>query len=242
MLKRFWIWGGLLTMLLLWSSWGGDSARADEGFTLRVGESLTYKIYYGAIPAGSQTMKVVEKTVYRGREAYRIQMEMSTASAVKMIYTYKETEEILLDAKGFYPLYGMRRVKKKNKETEQETVFSMEKKEITVRTVRNGNENIKVIPFDKPCQNGLSLYYYLRTRPWERGKWDLLLLTKDGIESFSYRVTHIERHQSAMGTFDADSIENASLGYVLKFSKDARVLPLQVEVDGKFDSRLVQVN
>lgn len=240
MLKR-WFWFGVVVGILVAMSFaGGNTAKASTPFTLRVGETLTYKIYYGAIPAGTQTMKVIEKTEYQGKEVYRIRMEMATASAVAMLYTYKETEEILLDAKGFYPVYATRSVKKKNKNMEQETKFLYDKKEIVRKTIRNGVEEVKVFSVDRPCQNALSLYYYLRTRPWEKGKKDLLLFTKDGVESFSFTAKAVDAHKTALGTFATDCVENPELNYTLWFSKDAKSLPLQVEVKDKFDSRLIQ--
>lgn len=235
-------WLVTISILVAFFAFPGSSIEAGEGNVLRVGEVLTYKIYYGSIPAGSQTLKVVEKTEYQGREVYRIQMEMGTASAVGMLYSYKETEEILIDAKEFYPLHTIRHVKKKRRRITEETTFSLEKKEIVVRTVQDGEETVKIHPMEKPSQTGLSLYYYLRTRPWESGKRELFLLTRKGVETFPYITKKANQYKTAVGTFDVNIVENTTHGYILRFSQEDSSLLLQVEVGGKFDSRLVKVD
>lgn len=213
-----------------------------ERNTFVVGETLIYKIYYGAIPAGTQRMKIIERFNYDGKDAYRIRMEMGTSSAASILYKYHEEEDLILDANGFFPLYTLRKVKDRKKSFVQETIFSHADKRIIQKTEKNGEIHSLVFSMEEPCQEGLSLYYYLRTRPWERGKSSFTFLKKDGPKSYSFQVQDGGEYKTTLGAFSVDKVENGELEYNLLFTKDTNAYPLQIDIKGKFDSRLVQVD
>jgi hypothetical protein len=215
-------------------------ARAEHN-PLVVGETLIYKIYYGAIPAGNQRMKIVERLNYNGNDAYRIRMEMGTSSTASILYKYHEEEDLILDAKGFFPLYTLRKVQDRKKTFVQETFFSHADQQIIQKTKRNGELHSAVFSMKEPCQEGLSLYYYLRTRPWERGSNSFPFLKKDGPKVYSFQVQDGGEYKTALGAFNVDQVDNGELEYTLLFTRDTNAYPLQIDIKGRFDSRLIQV-
>lgn len=204
-----------------------------------VGEVLTFKLYYGAFLAGQQTMTIVDKTTYQGRNAFKIVVSMDTAGLGKF-FKYKESGLLYLDEKGAFPLFARREIEEKDKDYWTEVSYDLHKKELVKKSTKSGTEKETSYQVEYGCQEDLSLYYYLRTRPWARGDKDFQFLTKHGPIKFNLTTKQGEELNTPMGKFATDKIENTEAGYSLWFSRDERALPLLIKKD-KITCKLIQV-
>lgn len=204
-----------------------------------VGETLIFNLYYGSILAGKQTMTVTEMTTYQGREVFKIVVSMDTAGLGKF-FKYKESGVLYLDSKGCFPLFAYREIEDKDKSYWTEVTFNPHTKELVKKSTKNGDVEVKSYKAESGCQEDLSLYYYLRTKPWARGDKEFKFLTKHGPITFDLVAKQGEVLNTPMGKFNTEKVENAKEGYALWFSKDERVLPLLIKKE-KITSKLVEV-
>ena len=72
----------------------------------KVGEILKYKVIVkSAIHGANETIKVVSKDTYNGRDVYNIHSQMGTIGLAKGLYNYDQVEDLVLDAEGLYPWF-----------------------------------------------------------------------------------------------------------------------------------------
>jgi hypothetical protein len=216
---------------------GPFAAQADD-LPFYVGETLTFKLYYGSFLAGEQRMTITERTQYQGRAAFKIVVQMDTAGLGKF-FKYKESGVLYLDEKGFFPLFARREIQEKDRDYWTEVAYNPYTKELVKKSTKKGTLTTKRYQAEMGCQEDISLYYYLRTRPWTKGDRDFQFLTKRGPESFSLTVKQGEKISTPMGKFSADKVETVKEGYTLWFSKDERALPLMIKTD-KITCKLIQ--
>lgn len=204
-----------------------------------VGEALTYKLYAGGFLAGEQTMRIMERTTYNGRSALKITVTVDTAGLGSM-FKYKESSIMMLDEKGGFPLFVRRDIEEKDGPYWIEITYNPATKQLVKRSTKTGQEVSDTYSADNGCMEDLSLYYYLRTRPWLKGDRDFLFLTKHGAQNFALDVKDGEELSTPIGKFKTDKLENEDSGYTLWFSKDDRALPLMIKKGNK-TCKLVQV-
>ena len=140
----------------------GSFGYANE-FYLRVGEVLQYKAYAkSAIYGANETIKVVSKDTFSGREVYRVHAEMNTIGFVKGLYNYSQSEDLVMDAEGFYPYWIRLNTQERSKVQEEEIRFNYETKKATRVKTKNGVTTTSEIDLPGFVQDGLSLQFFLR--------------------------------------------------------------------------------
>lgn len=205
-----------------------------------VGETMTFKLYHGSLLAAEQTMHISEKTTYAGRPALKIAVTMESAG-LGSIMKYNETSTLILDEKAGIPLYVRRDVEEKDGKYWIEIVYNMATKQLVRKSTKSGQEVTDTYSVENGCMEDLSLYYYLRTRPWAKGDKDFFFLKKQGVERFVLAVKDGEELKTPVGKFKTDMVENPDSGYTLWFSKDEKALPLMIK-KGKITSKLVKIS
>ncbi|HHZ19455.1 MAG TPA: DUF3108 domain-containing protein [Firmicutes bacterium] len=250
--KFFRIFTATVLLILLGGNLAG-TATAEGGSLhdpLTVGERLTYKVYFAGIAAGTQTIEVKEKFNYQGYQVYRIKTATQSSGVAKLLYKYDEEGEFLLAAEGFYPLYSRRHVLDKGKDYKEETYFQLERKQaVWERVYKDGQQRQELFSMPKPAQDGMSITFYFRSRPWERGAKEFLLLTNRGIKGIGYAIDNEPNFKSALGVFAATRIsyeeqkDGEQHKYTIWYTKDRQALPLRILVKKNvtMDARLVRV-
>ena len=135
-----------------------------EGYTPKIGESLEYKVVVkSAIHGANQTIKVVSKDTYNGRDVYKINSEMMTVGLVKGLYKYYQVEDMVLDAEGLYPWVIKREIRNGGDIQQEETNFDYSNKKARRLLIKNvGAQEWSEINLPGFIQDELSLLYFLR--------------------------------------------------------------------------------
>lgn len=237
----------LLALIFIGSLMGIVNAE-ERAFT--EGEKLFYRVYFAGVSAGTQVIQVKEKFNYQGQPVYRIKTDTQSSGLAKLLYKYDEDGEILIDAKDFYPLYSRRQVLDKGKDYTEETYFQVGRKQaIWERLYKDGRRKQENFPMAKPAQDGMSIMFYLRSRPWETEEKEFFLVTNHGIKGYRYIIKDEPNFKSALGVFDTTRVsyteqrDDEEHKYTIWFTKDRRTLPLKILVDKKviMDLRLIRV-
>jgi hypothetical protein len=219
-----------------------------QGYAPEIGETLQYKlIVKSMIHGANQTVKVVSREKYNGNEVYRIQSSMTTVGVVQKLYSYSETEEILLSADGLYPVYLKRKIHEKD-ETEIDEVRFDYTKGIAFRSLSKNGAKPEYSEIKLPgyvCE-GLSLQYFLRRIPSGSKNNKLYFYSKGKIKEVAYRIS--EEHQKALtldcGTFsDYYRIEGEDILVVIADNSAHFPLVIRKMANfGKVEARLINIS
>ena len=131
------------------------------------------------MPVGEQSLAIIGRRDYQQEPVLHVQMQLKSYPAFAFLFSYQETADLYLDPKRLTPVYLHREYRDQGKSWEEEYLFG---KEIVEKTIRNPEGETKVYTYQAadPLLEGLSLVYYLRTRPWRENQDHFYYLTNKG--------------------------------------------------------------
>jgi hypothetical protein len=220
-------------------------------FNVKQGEVLDYKVIIKSIiHGGNQTVKIINNHEnYKGDAAIRIRSTVTTVGLVKRLTGYYETEEMVLDAEGLYPLY-LKRVTRDGKGTETEEVTFDYRKKIALRRLVEDNKPEERTEIKLPgiVHDGLSLQFFLRRPDLKPGNHRLYFYSNGSgsIKEIDYSVREIQRDLQVNNQTYPEYVEVQSpkVNITVLVSKDVARHPLVIRKltkVGKFEAKLVRV-
>lgn len=225
------LWCGVLFSALLFPGGAGSAGRAHARENVFSRESLYYRVSIKGLSLGEQILRVVGEVTYEGHQVYCIQTELRSYPAISLLFRYREEGLLYLDKEGFFPRYSLREIKEQDRERREETFFYPEKGEVIHRVTDKGKETERTYSLPEvPCQDNLSLVYYLRTRPWERGEKTFFFLTVSGPVEVEYSYLGQERVETPLRRFIADKIDDPVSRITVWFAKDGKGFPVKISV------------
>jgi hypothetical protein len=221
-----------------------------RAFHVKQGEVLDYKVIIkSVIHGGDQTVKIIDdQENYKGQAAMRIRSTVTTIGVVNKLTGYYETEEMVLDADGLYPLY-FKREAHDNKGTEVEEVSFDYRKKIAVRRLVEDNKPEERTEIKLPgiVHDGLSLQFFLRKGDLKPGSHQLYFYSNGSgkIKDIDYSVREVkQRLQLENGTYPGYvEIKSPKVNMTILVSNDAERYPLiirKLTKVGKFEAKLVK--
>ena len=220
------------------------SGFAQENLPWKIGERLEYRVEIKGISVGKQVFTVVGETLYEGHPVYHIKMEIASYAALSLFYKFSEENEMYLDKSTLYPRYIRREIKEKKEHKTEEIKISFTEKQIEMIRYKEGEVKKKVFAMNEPCLENLSLVYYLRSRPWQRGEESILFLTSRGPQVYNFGFAGTEEVSSPYQRMEADRIEDANSKITVWISKDKGAIPVMIRAAtdiGVINSRLVKM-
>lgn len=142
-----------------------------------VGEKLTYRLYYGLIPAGDAVLEVKatdKKAV--GREMIHLVGTGKTLGAFDWFYKVRDRYESYIDKEGLFPWVFVRRVDEGGFVIRQDYIFKQNRGMVVTKVAKgNKKKKIKEHPvkdYEVPAavQDVLSAFYYARTLDFRHAK------------------------------------------------------------------------
>ena len=127
------------------------------------GESLTYRIHYGPLNAGSATLTATA-TNFRGAPHFYVKGEGKTTGAVKAFFKVEDLYESFINAETGLPTFYVRNVKEGNYSQHFETVFNHDNQSLILTDKKNPKNGSKTVKSVKGVQDMLSAFYYLRSK------------------------------------------------------------------------------
>jgi hypothetical protein len=141
----------------------------------KLGEKLTFKIYYGGVKAGEAIMEIAPDYVnFNGRNCYKLNVTARSSSTFEWIYKLNERYECYFDVDGLFPWrYEHHKIQGKYK-NDFEAIFDQSKHK--VKTFKGENKD-EVNEYDIPeyVQDEVSAFFYARTFALSNPKeWDII--------------------------------------------------------------------
>ncbi len=133
----------------------------------RVGERLTYDVYYGLIRAGTSILAVEDIVEVCGRPTYHIVLTARTSPAFSKFISVEDRIETYVDTENFIPWKFAKNLKEGDYRCNEETFFDQENHRGHYRSLRSGRTKEYDLP--ERCQDTLSIFYFLRLLPYGVG-------------------------------------------------------------------------
>lgn len=235
------LWLGLIFWML------GNPGFA-TGYSPKVGEVLRYRVMVkSVIHGGDQTSRVVARTHYHNREVFRIQSTMTTVGLVRKLHPYQETEELLLDAEGLYPLLLKREIQDKNGLETEEVRFDYERRIAVRQHAEKGSPPVQTeLALPGYVHDALSLQYFLRKNRFD-GKMDqkIYFYANGKIREVVYDVTQVHtRIELECGTYSSYyEVDNDDIVVLIADTPERYPLLIRKMAKfGKIEARLMEID
>ncbi|MCW3169194.1 DUF3108 domain-containing protein [Chryseobacterium sp. 09-1422] len=170
------------------------------------GESLTLRIHYGFLTAGSANL-TAKKTNYKGVPHLYVKGTGSTTGAVKAFFKVEDLYESYINMQTELPSYYVRNVKEGGYSQHFQTVFNHDNHTLVLtdkKTPANGSKTIKSV---KGVQDMLSCFYFLRSKtPSELRTgtvFNMNVWIDDEMFPFQLKVVGTENLKTKFGTISA---------------------------------------
>ncbi len=168
--ERVAIW--LIGAVILFLCQSATVANAEEKVPFSVGEKLTFRVIYLALPAGMATLEVKAITNWEQKEVYQLVATAQSSALFSLFYRVKDRVESLIDTSSFLPYQFEKHQEEGNYRNHEVTTFNRDEN-IAVTVDAEGKEcnpegSSVSVPGD--VQDALSSFYHLRRQRLEVGK------------------------------------------------------------------------
>lgn len=163
----------------------------------KLGERLTYDVYFGLIRAGTATLVVQDVVEICGRKTYHVVFTAQSTPAFSKIFKVDDKIETFIDEEEFIPWKFAKILKEGNYRCDEETILDQENHMGHYRSNRSGYTKDYELP--ERCQDTLSVFYFLRLLSYNVGEkfslkvmadekiWDVAVEVKEKVRKTIYR-------------------------------------------------------
>ena len=218
----------------------GVAATVSGQVPFRVGERLSYDVQWRAslvrVSAATITLEVGAPT----SSDFEVIGEARLTSTLSNLYSLYYRAESLVDARTLLPREGRVYSEEGSRKRDKLTRINHDERtaEFEMRTSTVWNLNFEV---PAGVQDALSAFYLLRAMAWNVGQTFTLPVTDSGkVYTLQVEVDELEPIETGIGTIDAfrsslqvveEDQEPTDRRMTIWMSRDARRLPVQVEID-----------
>jgi len=207
------------------------------------GESLTFRIHYGILNAGSANL-TTKKTTYKGVPHLYVKGTGTTTGAVKAFFKVEDLYESFININTELPSYYVRNVREGGYTQHYETVFNHENNTLILTDKKNPANGSRVLKSVKGVQDMLSCFYYLRSKsPGELKVGTAINMNvwiDDELFPFQLKVVGTEDLKTKYGTINclkiAPSVQSGRVfkekeGVMMWVSNDINHVPLLIKAE-----------
>ncbi|MDQ1097289.1 MULTISPECIES: DUF3108 domain-containing protein [Chryseobacterium] len=207
------------------------------------GESLTYRIHYGILNAGTANL-TTQKTMYRGIPHLYVKGTGQTTGAVKAFFKVEDLYESFINTSTELPSFYVRNVREGGYTQHFETAFNHDNQTLILTDKKNPANGSRVIKSVKGVQDMLSCFYYLRSKTPAQLKVGTVINMNVWIDDemfpFQLKVTGTENLKTKFGTINClKIIPSVKSGRVFKeeegvtmwVSNDANHVPMLLKAE-----------
>ena len=207
------------------------------------GESLTLRIHYGFLTAGSANL-TAKKTNYKGVPHLYVKGTGQTSGAVKAFFKVEDLYESYINMQTELPSYYVRNVKEGSYSQHLQTVFNHDNNTLVLTDKKNPANGSKTIKSAKGVQDMLSCFYFLRSKTPAELKtgtvFNMNVWIDDEMFPFQLKVVGTENLKTKFGTINAlriiPSVKSGRVfkekeGVTMWVSNDANHIPLLLKAE-----------
>lgn len=213
---------------------------SQELANINSGETLTYRIHYGALNAGTATL-TAQKTTFKDEPHLYVKGVGKTSGAVRAFFKVDDVYESFINYNTALPSYYVRNVKEGSYSQHLQTVFNHNNNTLILTDKKNTYNGSKLIKSVAGVQDMLSAFYFLRTLDQNQLKVgttkNLNVWIDDELFPFQLRVTGTADVKTKFGVINCLKITplvksgrvfKAKEGVVLYVSNDANHIPVSI--------------
>ncbi|WP_292008500.1 DUF3108 domain-containing protein [Chryseobacterium sp.] len=207
------------------------------------GESLTLRIHYGILNAGTANL-TTKKTTYRGVPHLYAKGVGQTTGAVKAFFKVEDLYESFINTETGLPSFYVRNVREGGYRQHFETTFNHDNHTLILTDKKNPANGSREIKSVKGVQDMLSCFYYLRSKsPGELKVGTVINMNvwiDDEMFPFQLKVVGTENLKTKFGTINClKIIPSVKSGRVFKekegvtmwVSNDANHIPILLKAE-----------
>lgn len=226
----------LLILFLFFFGYGQINTIAD-------GESITLRIHYGFLNAGTANL-TAKKTSYKGVPHLYVKGTGQTTGAVKAFFKVEDVYESYININTELPSFYVRNVKEGSYRQHLETVFNHSNNTLVLTDKKTPANGSKVIKSVKGVQDMLSCFYYLRSKtPAELKVGSVINMNvwiDDEMFPFQLKVAGTENLDTKFGTINclkiipsvkSGRVFKAKEGVVMWVSNDLNHIPILLKAE-----------
>jgi hypothetical protein len=226
----------LLILFLFFFGYGQINTIAD-------GESITLRIHYGFLNAGTANL-TAKKTSYKGVPHLYVKGTGQTTGAVKAFFKVEDMYESYININTELPSFYVRNVKEGSYRQHLETVFNHSNNTLVLTDKKTPANGSKVIKSVKGVQDMLSCFYYLRSKtPAELKVGSVINMNvwiDDEMFPFQLKVAGTENLDTKFGTINclkiipsvkSGRVFKAKEGVVMWVSNDLNHIPVLLKAE-----------
>jgi hypothetical protein len=226
----------LLILFLFFFGYGQINTIAD-------GESITLRIHYGFLNAGTANL-TAKKTSYKGVPHLYVKGTGQTTGAVKAFFKVEDVYESYININTELPSFYVRNVKEGSYRQHLETIFNHSNNTLVLTDKKTPANGSKVIKSVKGVQDMLSCFYYLRSKtPAELKVGSVINMNvwiDDEMFPFQLKVTGTENLDTKFGTINclkiipsvkSGRVFKAKEGVVMWVSNDLNHIPILLKAE-----------
>lgn len=226
----------LLILFLFFFGYGQINTIAD-------GESITLRIHYGFLNAGTANL-TAKKTSYKGVPHLYVKGTGQTTGAVKAFFKVEDMYESYININTELPSFYVRNVKEGSYRQHLETVFNHINNTLVLTDKKTPANGSKVIKSVKGVQDMLSCFYYLRSKtPAELKVGSVINMNvwiDDEMFPFQLKVAGTENLDTKFGTINclkiipsvkSGRVFKAKEGVVMWVSNDLNHIPILLKAE-----------
>lgn len=226
----------LLILFLFFFGYGQINTIAD-------GESITLRIHYGFLNAGTANL-TAKKTSYKGVPHLYVKGTGQTTGAVKAFFKVEDVYESYININTELPSFYVRNVKEGSYRQHLETVFNHSNNTLVLTDKKTPANGSKVIKSVKGVQDMLSCFYYLRSKTAAELKVgsviNMNVWIDDEMFPFQLKVAGTENLDTKFGTINclkiipsvkSGRVFKAKEGVVMWVSNDLNHIPVLLKAE-----------
>ncbi|CAH0257898.1 DUF3108 domain-containing protein [Chryseobacterium sp. WG14] len=207
------------------------------------GESITFRIHYGFLNAGSANL-TTQKTSYKNIPHLYVKGTGKTTGAVKAFFKVEDLYESFINTETGLPSFYVRNVREGSYRQHFETAFNHANNTLILTDKKEPANGSKVIKSVKGVQDMLSSFYYLRSKSPDELKVGTVINMNVWIDDemfpFQLKVTGTENLKTKFGTINClKIIPSVKSGRVFKekegvtmwVSNDANHIPMLLKAE-----------
>lgn len=207
------------------------------------GESITFRIHYGILNAGTANL-TTKKTTYMGAPHLYVKGTGKTTGAVKAFFKVEDLYESFINTNTGLPSFYVRNVREGSYRQHFETVFNHDNHTLILTDKKTPANGSKVIKSVKGVQDMLSCFYYLRSKSTSELKVGTVINMNVWIDDemfpFQLKVTGMEDLKTKFGTINClKIIPSVKSGRVFKekegvtmwVTNDANHIPMLLQAE-----------
>ena len=169
------------------------------------GESITLRIHYGFLNAGTANL-TTKQTTYKGIPHLYVKGTGQTTGAVKAFFKVEDLYESFINTQTGLPSFYVRNVREGSYRQHFETVFNHDNNTLILTDKKTPANGSKVLKSVKGVQDMLSCFYYLRSKSPDELKVGTVINMNVWIDDemfpFQLKVTGTENLKTKFGTIN----------------------------------------